>query len=211
MADEEHARAGKEWLTSWKMGWRVCGSVGGKGCCYSDTRTLAPTGGAAADDDTRLGGNPRWGRERVGRCPGLEVTTNCDADVHVRSGGEGLKSLPLPHSIRKSVPSKSWTRTTDSVRCSPRQGTRAVRQNRELGLAKTRGWGPQGLEGGGNLGVHPSLWLIARPGRAASGPGHARIMLRCFPGVHACLILQECKHLSAAKAWSRTGRSSDFG
>lgn len=25
MADEEHARAGKEWLTSWKMGWRVCG------------------------------------------------------------------------------------------------------------------------------------------------------------------------------------------
>lgn len=90
------------------------------------------------------------------------------------------------------------------------QGTRAVRQNRELGLAKTRGWGPQGLEGGGNLGVHPSLWLIARPGRAASGPGHAHIMLRCFPGVHACLdppgmqIFVCCESLEVGRAEAQT-------
>lgn len=71
---------------------------------------------------------------------------HCDRDVHVRSGGEELKSLP--HSIHQSVPIKSWTTVRcGAVRdgCSP--GTRAVRQNRELGLAKARGWGPQGLGG----------------------------------------------------------------
>jgi hypothetical protein len=42
-------------------------------------------------------GKPEMGEERgwevaqVWRFGGLEVTTNCDADVHVRSGGEGLR------------------------------------------------------------------------------------------------------------------------
>lgn len=89
----------------------------------------------------------------MGRCPGLEVTTNCDADVHVRSGGEGLKSLPLPHSIRKSVPSKSWTRTTDSVRCSPK--SKALEQSVKtgnLGLPKRGAGDLRAWRGAGTLG-----------------------------------------------------------
>lgn len=83
----------------------------------------------------------RWER-KGGRVSRLVVTTTCDADAHVRSGGEGLKSLTPTLN-----PSVSHGRQCGAVRCAAVQSKalgQSALQNRELGLAKTRGWEPEG-------------------------------------------------------------------
>lgn len=181
MADEGHRpKARKEWLTSWEMGFcrqkRMLLQQRWK------TGWLPPTASAAADDDTRLGGKNGDGGE--GGWEGVLVWT-CDADAHVRSGGEGLKSLPLPHATGQSVTTTAGTRSHGrrcvALRCSPSKALERSLQNRELGLAKTRGWGPEGLGGGGaTFGVPP---VDTRPGRAASGPGHCAHYATLLPWI----------------------------
>lgn len=45
-----------------------------------------------------------WERGSVGRRLGLEVTTNCDADVHVRSGGEVTEGTEGARGDSRSLP-----------------------------------------------------------------------------------------------------------
>lgn len=68
--------------------------AGRKGCRSSNTLGLAPTLKEVLQPTTTrdLGEERRWER-KGGRVSGLVVTTTCDADAQVRSGGEGLKSL----------------------------------------------------------------------------------------------------------------------
>lgn len=140
-----------------------------------------------------------------------------DADAHVRSGGEGLKSThSLTHSHTQSVSqsvsnhlgSKSWT----TVRCGAvhpqskalelsqsKQGTWAC-QNEGLGDLRDRG--------GETLGYLRSVWSIARPGRAASGPGHCAHYATLFPWIWTqdCQSSMRCKCLSRCEAREMDGQ-----
>lgn len=108
-----------------------------------------------------LGEERRWER-KGGRVSRLVVTTTCDADAHVRSGGEGLKSLTPTLN-----PSVSHGRQCGAMRCSPRHSGSLRFKTGNLGLPK-RGAGNLRA----NLGVPP---VSSRPGRAASGPGHGTL------------------------------------
>lgn len=97
MADEEGAKAGKEWLTSWKMGWSMWLWLSKilERCPQPRPGTEK---GAAADDDTRLWGKPEMGDEerergsvgsRIGAPRfGGDDQLRCGCAGQVRRGGD---------------------------------------------------------------------------------------------------------------------------
>lgn len=120
-------------------------------------------------------------------------------------GTKGLRGLlkgpevtPTPNPSCQSVNQQVMDDQANSARCSPGNSSTWVKTG-NLGLPK-RGAGDR-KAWRGDLGVPPSLWFDSEAGPSRQvARGHALIMLRCFPEVHACWILQECRFLSAAKA-----------
>lgn len=147
----------------------------------------------------------RWGRGRMGGCPGLDLRCRCARQV--RRGGFEVTPTPT-HATRQSVTTAGTKSCVDdgAVRCGAVQARHSLEQslqNRELGLAKTRGWGTEGLRGGNLWGTSGLSCL--------SGPGHCAHYATLLPWTHACWILHECKFLFPPQSHAnRTGRSSDL-